>query len=345
MSRGKGLSQEQVLRMTYQLATALEGGLGLIPSLLVLVESTDEATAAALTRLIRQMERGESFSAALAEQPESFTSSYRRVVETAQETGSLTFTMGRLAKTLEQQSMTRRRLIGALIYPVTLLLAALCMMFAMLYFVLPMILTVTREAGVEPPLLTRFLMALGDRRLLLGGVGTVTVSVLIGRTAWSHPRLGPKLHRFFESETPPGRFLNRYRLAATTRQMALMLEGGVDILRAILYSGRVGEDSLNLRLAFQNLYERVKEGESLTHAMERDPFFPKLLTAMVSVAEEVGDLPRMLYSYSALCEDSVRDQIDTATHLIEPLLLAGMGFGVGLILVGGFLPIYQLANL
>lgn len=345
MAKRRGLSQDQVLRLTYQLYTALEGGLGLLPSLLVLIESTDQATAEAISELIKRMERGESFSSALGEQPESFSSSYRRVIETAQETGSLTFSLGRLSKTLEQQAATRRRLVAALIYPCSLLVAALIMMFGMLYFVLPMILTVTREAGVEPPLLTRWLIFIGSKRLLCQLVAGLGVGALLLRAGLQHPRWSLKLHTFFETETPPGRFLNRYRLAATVRQMALMLEGGVDILRAILYSGRVGEGSLLLRVAFQDLYAKVKEGESLTHAMECDPFFPQLLTAMVSVAEEVGDLPRMLYLYSDLCEEEVRDYIDTATHLIEPLLMAGMGLVIGLILVGGFLPIYQLANL
>ena len=199
MAKRRGLSQDQVLRLTYQLYTALEGGLGLLPSLLVLIESTDEATAEAISELIKRMERGESFSSALGEQPESFSSSYRRVIETAQETGSLTFSLGRLSKTLEQQAATRRRLVAALIYPCSLLVAALIMMFGMLYFVLPMILTVTREAGVEPPLLTRWLIFIGSKRLLCQLVAGLGVGALLLRAGLQHPRWSLRLRRVASS--------------------------------------------------------------------------------------------------------------------------------------------------
>lgn len=334
-----GLSQAQLLRLTYQLATALSGGLGLIPSLLVVGASGESHSGEIVSELIAAMEQGQSFSQALGLHPRTFPSSYRRMVESAEQTGELGFCLQRLADTLERHHKIRRSLISATVYPLCLLAAAVALIWAMLWFVLPMILSVTQEAGIEPPWLTRCLMALTRPELLLPlALGSGLLGVGLSRAA-------PRYQRQFELHTPVGRILTRYRLVTAIRQLALMLEGGVDLLRAIRYSSRVSEQSLSLSSAFEGLYERVVDGEALSASMGQNPEFPHLLVAMVAVAEEVGEMPQMLYRYVELCEEDLIDRIQTASRLLEPLLLLVMGLGIGLILIASFQPIYQLANL
>ncbi|MFN8612949.1 MAG: type II secretion system F family protein [Vulcanimicrobiota bacterium] len=341
----KALRPRQLIRITYQLATALNGGLGLIPSLVVVKQSSEPLISQVVDALVGSIEQGHSFSEALGQQPASFPSSFRRMVESAELTGNLGFCLQLLAQSLERQYRLRSTLTSAMIYPVSLLLVATVLVWAMLWFVVPMILSVTLEAGVQAPLLTRCLIALTRPQLLASAASGLFVCTGLLRWAWRHPQRGPRLQQWFEECTPLGRFLVHYRTAAAIRQLALMLEGGVDVLRAILYSSRSVEHSVGLTRAFAEVYERVRDGRSLSSSLKEARHFPSILVAMVAVAEETGDLSKMLYRYLEIAEESLTNQIDTAVRLVEPVLLAAMGTVIGLILVASFLPIYQLTNL
>ena len=331
--------------MTSYLSIMLGCGMDLVQCLHVLSSSGEMAAQVCAEHLVRDIESGMKFSQAMSRQPETFTATYRRVVETAEETGRLGETLARLGVTLERQAETAKRIQGALVYPVCLLCCSLLLVAGMLYFVFPLLLHVTQEAGVEPPPLTRLLIVVASKKALLV---VVVTGLLLGwglRTWWNHPRWGPRLQRFTEAHTPMGRFLTRARLLASIRQLAMMLESGVDLLRSILYAGKVGEGSLLLREAFGDLYERVKFGESMTVSMGHYPVFPRTLTGMVSVADEVGDTHLSLYRFCDLFEDGLNNQLDAATALIEPILMASMGLIIGFILVAAFLPIYNLVSL
>jgi type IV pilus assembly protein PilC len=295
--------------------------------------------------MVRDIESGMRFSQAMSRQPETFPSSYRRVVETGEQTGRLGDTLARLAVTLDRQTQTTRRIKGALVYPACLLASSLLLVAGMLYFVFPMLIHVTEDAGVEPPALTRLLIVLASKKMAVCLLLGLAVGAVLLKQLWNHPRWGPPWQRFVEENTPPGRFLTRARLLACIRQLAMMLESGVDLLRSIQYSGNVGEASLLLSEAFEDVYQRVKFGESMTQCMSRHEVFPRALTGMVSVAEEVGDAHVSLYRFCDMFEDNLNNQLDSATALIEPVLMASMGLVIGLILVAAFLPIYNLVSL
>ena len=341
----RGLSSGQLEGVTSYLAIMLECGLDLIQALVVLTKSGEMASRECARHLARDIESGMKFSQAMSRQPETFPSTYRRVVETAEEAGKLSMTLTRLSITLERQARTSKRLKSTLVYPACLLFCSVLLVSVMLYFVFPLLLKVTQDAGVEPPPLTRLLILVASKKLALillvggwlGGAGL--------RYFWKHPRWGPHLQRFLEEKTPPGRFLARIYLLGAVRQLAMMLESGVDLLKSILYAGKVGEGSLLVREAFQSVYERVKLGESLATSMARYPVFPQTLTGLVAVADEVGDVHLVLYRFCDLYEDHLNNHLDAIAALLEPVLMASMGLVVGFILVAAFLPIYNLVSL
>lgn len=254
-------------------------------------------------------------------------------------------TLARLALTLERQSRTTKRLQSTLVYPFCLLLCSVLLVAGMLYFVFPLLLKVTQDAGVEPPPLTRLLILIASKKLALELLLTGWLSGAAFRYFWKHPHWGPRVKRSFEKNTPPGRFLARVYLLAAVRQLAMMLESGVDLLKSVLYSGKVGEGSLLVSEAFQSLYERVKLGESMSSSMAHYAVFPQTLTGLVAVADEVGDVHQVLYRFCDLFEENLNNQLDAITALLEPVLMASMGLVVGFILVAAFLPIYNLVSL
>lgn len=338
------LTSSQLQLFTSYLATMLNCGMDLVQALSVLSDGGELHLQIVASNVIRDIESGMKLSQAMSRQPETFPASYRRVIETAEETGRLGETLARMVATLERQTQTVKRVRGALVYPCCLLACSVLLVAGMLYFIFPLLISVTREAGVEPPALTRLLIALVSKKAaaLIVFLGLTLVVGL--RAAWIHPRFGPVVQRFFEEDTPIGRFLTRARLLACIRQFAMMLESGVDLLKSILYSGKVGESSLLLSEAFDDVYQRVKMGHSLTKSLSRHSVFPMALVGMVSVADEVGETHQCLYRFCDLFEEDLNGQIDASTALIEPVLMAGMGLVVGFILVAAFLPIYNLVQ-
>jgi len=193
----RGLSSGQLQAVTSYLAIMLGCGLDLIQALVVLTESGELITRQCAQQLVRDVESGMKFSQAMSRQPETFSSTYRRVVETAEETGKLASTMARLSLTLERQSRTTKRLQSALVYPVCLLVCSLLLVAGMLYYVFPLLLKVTQDAGVEPPPLTRLLILLASKKLALGLL--ITGLLIGGRGAplLEASALGPSLSAHF----------------------------------------------------------------------------------------------------------------------------------------------------
>lgn len=336
------LKPSELLLFTVHLETMLRCGLQIVNALDILARGDELQPREAAARLASDVSQGMMLSRAMARQPESFPPSYYRVVEVGEATGQMAEVLGRLALTLNQQNRTRHLLRGALTYPLFLLGACGVMVTVMLYFVFPMVVKVTQDAGVQPPFLTRTLIYVTgwDKLVFL-----VVSSLLVGgglAALLRQPRFGPPLRRFAEAWTPPGRFFAQTRVLASVRQLAVMMECGVDMLRALNGSFHVGEDSVLVREAFEDIVKRVRAGEMLSECFARHPVFPGTLAGMVSVSDSVGDTHRMLHRTADLIEENLNHQINTVTAAMEPILMGVMGVVVGTLLLAAFLPIYNL---
>jgi len=331
----------QVYLFTVHLHAMLRCGMPLVQGLDVLSRSGPEATQRCAGQILKDVEAGIRFSQALARQPESFSSGYVKVVQTAEETGKLVECMERLAQTLDRQNTTARRLFSALVYPGFLLASSVAMVTAMVYMVFPMIIRVTSEAGVRPPALTRALIGLSHPWVLV----VVICSLAAALVALQLLLRRPPLRRLGEEFFPPLRFYVQVQVLRSTRQLALMLESGVDLIRSLIHGGQVGEGSLLVREAYADIISRTRAGEDLGRCFADQSVFPRSLPGMLSVSEETGSTAPMLHRFCDMLEDSLNTQIDTATALLEPVMLAFMGIVIGIILIAAFLPIYQLISL
>lgn len=331
----------QVYLFTVHLHAMLRCGMPLVQGLDVLSRSGPEATQRAARLLLKDVEAGMRFSVALSRQPDNFSSGYVKVVQTAEETGKLVECVERLAQTLDRQNMTVRRLTSALVYPCFLLVSSVAMVTAMVYLVFPMIVRVTADAGVRPPALTRALIAVSHPWVLV----LVLCALVAGSVlAWLVLRR-PFLRRLGEEFFPPWRFYVRLQVLRSTRQLALMLESGVDLLRSLVHGAQVGDGSLLVREAYADILRRTRAGEELGRCFAEHSVFPRSLPGMMSVSAETGTVAPMLHRFCDMLEDSLNSQIDAATALLEPMMLAFMGIVIGLILIAAFLPIYQLIGL
>lgn len=340
-----GLKPQDLQLLTLHLATMLGCGVSLSQALAVLGNSEHDAVAICARRLLKHLEGGHPLSQAMSAQPETFSGSYVGVIETGEVTGGLHLSLARLAQTLERQNEVLRRLKGALVYPAFLLLSCGALMMVMLYLIFPMVISVTAAAGVEPPLLTQVLIVLTRPRTLVSLLVAIGLPIFLLVRLWLHPQRGLRMRRAFERRSPVGRFYAHVQVLSSMRHLALMVGSGVDLLKALIHSGRIGESSVLVREAFTEVIKKVKLGFELSASLEQHAVFPPALSGMVAVSEATGRLDHMLNKFCDLFEEGLNSKISVVSAALEPIILMVMGVVIGTILIAAFLPIYKLVSL
>jgi type II secretory pathway component PulF len=306
--------------------------------------SGDESIAQVSKQISLDIFRGSSLSQAMSRQPRSFPPSYIQVVRTGEVSGRLAETLERLARNLEQQNSLNKLLFQILIYPCTLLLVSVLLMAFGVYGIFPMIIRVTADSNVELPWITRALIVASSFRVLalalLGGV-------LLALAIWGllrHPRTARPTRELWEVLSPVGRFQVETRLVVCIRQLALMLDCGIDILRSLRHLEELSGNCLLLQIAFGKLQVWVREGHTLHEGLAQYPVFPPFLTSMLAAGEETASISMMLDRAADVLEEDLHRQARTLASLAEPLMIGFLGLGVGTILLATLLPIYNLVQ-
>lgn len=336
------LSLGQLHIFTVHLHLMFRSGINLHEALSILSNQIDEIPALSARYLAQDLEKGLSFSVALKKQSASFPEAYVRVIEAGEESGLLEQSLARLAENLEKQSSVRQSLKGALIYPTFLLAGCGTLVCAMLYLIFPMVLSVTGDAGVEPPALTRMIMELTRPAVGVTLAVSAILSGMLFYTLWRSNRWGPPIRKLVEGYTPPGRFFVNMGILESTRQLSMLISSGVDIVRSLTFAARAAGGSVLLSEAYEKIVQDVRLGADLSTSYAEFPFFPPMLVSMLAVSEEAGNASTALNHFCLCLEEDLDLKLRHFTTLLEPMLLAGMGGIVGVLLVAAFMPIYNL---
>ncbi len=330
---------------TLHFSVLLGAGIGIARGLAVLSDDPDKKMAEVVRSLVRRVDSGHALSSALAGHPEVFPAMYLSLVRVAELTGGITKAFDRLAHVLERQSSLRTRTTSALVYPLFVLISTLAMAFFLLYFLLPMFLKTFSQSGTQLPFLTRVLAAVAENKLLmlvppLTLAAAVGLLVLYARRPERRARLQMALYRV----PILGRFLFLMALSQFTESMAVLLENGVDLMRALDCIRKSPTGWQPLDDAVVELQGRIFEGEELSEAMTSQGLFPRLLINLVAAGESVGTVHPWFERYSKLIEEELQETVDSLVAVLEPALLMFLGGAVGTVVLACFLPTYQLMN-
>lgn len=333
--------------MSRQLATMINSGLSLLKALTILGEQTENKVLAAnLVEVRIDVERGASFSQAIAKHPKVFNHLYVAMVKSGEVSGTLDSVLVRLADTLERQLELRRRVRSAMTYPAVVAVLVGLIVTAMLVFIIPQFETMYADLGGELPLPTRIL-------LFVSGVARtffipIVLIELIGGFAlykWIKTENGRAWWDAFKLRVPIfGKLVQKVALARFARTLAALTRSGVPILEAL---DIVAETSGNtvVATAVRDTQRSVKTGESLAKPLERHEVFPAMVVQMLAVGEETGALDEMLDKVADFYDQEVAATVDALTSIIEPLLIAVMGGVVGTMIVALYMPMFNIINL
>lgn len=339
--------RSQLVLATRQLATLVKAGM---PLLRALHTVSDQLEAGPLRRVFvavaRDVESGVKLSEALSRHPTWFPAFYVNMVRAGEVGGLLDEILKRLAELLEKQARLKSRVKSALMYPAFVMVAAVGILLVLMAFVVPTFMGMFQELGSELPLPTRLLVGActAVRRwwwvVLLGIAGGAAGFQALLRTP-SGRRLADRV----ALRAPLiGSLVERLLIARFARTLGTLLSSGVPMLSA-LETVRATVTNQVIDDALQDVERSLKAGESLARPMELSDVFPPLVTRMVALGEETGQLDQMLMQVADSYEDEVDVQLAGLTQLLEPMLILFVGGVVGFIVIAMFLPLMSLTKL
>lgn len=334
-NRTDTVSSAQVLRLTSELSVLLHAGLPLDRALKIQIDTAEPGALKLMAEdILKTIKSGRAFTVALDQYPGVFSSFYVSMVRSGEASGNLAGVLSELSVYLERSKAVRSTVVSALVYPAILAVVATLSVAIMLGFVVPEFESIFDEMGDGLPVLTQFIIVLGDVVsawwwLMLGGIIAVShfakrwVSTPEGRAAVDSKLLNLPI---------AGPLLRKFEISRFARTMGTLLSNGVAILKAVdIARGTVSNALIKEHLA--GLEPAVKRGERLSKAMQPDIFSPMAIQ-MVLVGEESGRLDTMLIELAQVYEAEVESDVKRALTLLEPALILGMGGVIAVIIMG-----------
>lgn len=330
-----------------QLATLLGAGVTILKSLDVISNQVSSRKFYnVLKGLEKNMEAGLSLHEAMSKNPEVFSELWVNLVESGEASGNLAVVLDRLAKYLERNAEFKRKIISALIYPAILLLAGIGALLFLTIKIIPTFAEIFQGFNVTLPLLTRILIAVSSfiRRFIIIIICMITIGIFIFRR-YIKTKDGRKAYERFQFKLPVfGEFFRALIVERFSSEMSTLIESGVPIL----YSLEITEQSVgNLVMAdvIQQIKENVRQGRPLSQPLEKSGFFEPMVVQMIGIGEEIGELSPMFKRINVFYQEYVETFLARILSMFEPIMLIFMGAVIGIMVVGMFLPIFQIAQI
>jgi type IV pilus assembly protein PilC len=330
-----------------QFATMINSGLSLLRSLNILAEQTDSKALAVVINEVRQdVEKGSSLSQAMARHPKVFNRLYVAMVRAGETGGVLDQTLLQLADTLEKQVELKHKVKSAMTYPVAVLALVLCIVAAMLLFIVPMFKGLYADLGGTLPLPTRVLLFVSS--IMVKAFPILILMAAVGIflfKRWIETDKGRAIFDAFKLKVPVfGKLVHKTALTRFSRTLASLLRSGVPILESLEITSDTVGNTVASR-AVKDVQEGVKQGEPIAKRMEAHAIFPPMVTQMLAVGEETGAVDTMLDKIGEFYEQEVEATVAALTSLLEPALIVVLGGAVGGMVVSLYMPMFNIIKL
>ncbi|PIQ84020.1 MAG: hypothetical protein COV75_04450 [Candidatus Omnitrophica bacterium CG11_big_fil_rev_8_21_14_0_20_63_9] len=337
----------QLVLSTRQLATLVKAGMPLLRALRTVHEQLDPGPLREVFgQVARDVEAGVKLSEALSHHPRWFPVFYVNMVRAGELGGLLDEILKRLAELLEKQARLRERVKSALMYPAFVMIAAVGILIVLMAFVVPTFMGMFSELEAALPWPTQILVvACTVVRRWWVIVLLALAALVVGARTLAQTRGGRRLIDRAMLRAPViGSLTERLLIARFARTFGTLISSGVPILSA-LETVRATVTNSVIDDALRDVEHSLKIGESLTRPMELCGVFPPLVTRMVALGEETGQLDRMMVQVADSYEEEVDVQLAGLSQLLEPLLIVFVGGVVGFIVIAMFLPLISLTKL
>jgi type IV pilus assembly protein PilC len=331
-----------------QFATMIDAGLNVVSALRILADQTvDKYLAAIVVEVRADVEGGSLLSQALALHPKVFSRLYVAMVEAGEEAGILDEVLDRLAVQIEKEANIKRRVKGAMIYPTMVACFAALVMTAMLLFLIPVFQKMYTQLGGHLPMLTQQIINASDLLRSRWYMIFPSIALLIWSFfRWKRSKHGRRVWDRFKLKIPMkiGDVVLKVTMARFSRTLSTLVAAGIDIIKALEITGSTAGNWV-VEDALRSVRERVHQGVPIAQPLIENPVFPPMVSQMVRIGEETGELDAMLGKIADFYEEEVDASIQALTSIIEPIMMIGVGMMVGVVIISMYRPMFKVLTL
>jgi type IV pilus assembly protein PilC len=331
-----------------QFATLIEAGVSVVSSLAILQEQTVNKNLAKVIGEVRaDVESGMILSRAMGEHPNVFGRLYTAMIEAGEASGTLDRVLDRLAVQIEKATQIKRRVKGAMIYPIVVLCFAFLVLTGMLLFLVPVFSKIFAQLNGQLPTLTQMVVDVSNMlRSYWYIIFPCMGACLYGIRRWKRTEQGRRVWDRVKLRIPMkiGDVCLKIAMARFSRTLATLVGSGVDVVKALEITGNTSGNWM-IEQALLEVRTKVQEGIPIAQPLIENPVFPPMVSQMIKIGEETGELEKMLSKIADFYEDEVETAINALTSIIEPLMMIGVGAMVGVIVISMYLPMFKMLKL
>lgn len=348
-SRGSlsGRDLDFVTASTRQLGTMLGSGIPLAEAVRAMIEQAQDRRTETIFREIRErVNSGGSLADALEEHSNLFSDLYVGMVRAGEATGNVDVVLTRLADYLQYQRTLRRKVVGALTYPVMMILLGMGVVTALMAWVVPNITSMLEDTGQALPMPTRILVAISDLFKDWWWAGMLIVAAIsftLERVYKNSDKGRLVLDRITLRIPIVGDVLLKQSVSRFARTLSTLLQSGVPVVQSLEITRNVIPNRV-LADATDSIRAKILEGADVATPLRSSGVFPAIVGYMVAVGEQAGELEQMLDRISTAYDEEIEIATDRMTSVLEPILILALAVVVGFIVVSIVLPILQVGN-
>jgi len=345
----KKVTPQDVVIFSKQFATMVKAGLPILNVLVMLRDQVENPTLKEIIEDIKKsLEGGVTLSKCFNKYPKVFDNIYVNLIKAGEASGKLDVFLLKLVSSLEKTEKVKKKIKGALMYPMVMFSTAMIVMVFMLIKVVPVFAKMYDGMGIPLPTPTRVIMNASDFMRGSGGL-TLLISLTIFYFVfkylttknekikfWWHGRV-LKLPVF-------GDMILKSMLARISLIMGNLSAAGVNLLESIEIAKSVSNNVV-ITNALENVKKGVFSGDTLTKLFLKEPLFPPTFSQLISVGEQTGSLDEMFTSVSNYYEEEFDTAVDNMSTLIEPIMIVFMGTMIGGLMIAMYSPIFNVGAL
>jgi len=342
----KAVKPEDVMLFSKQFATMVKAGLPILNVLSMLRDQIEHPTMKEIIEDVRKsLEGGITLSTCFAKYPKIFDNIYINLIKAGEASGKLDTFLMKLVESLEKREKVKKKIKGALTYPVVMFTVAITVMVFMLVKVVPVFAEMYEGMGVALPTPTAVILNASNFMRGTGGLMTGLIAAIsfgiFKYTTTKIPTIRYKWHQRVIKMPVFGDMILKSLLARIALIMGNLSSAGVNLLESIEIAKSVSNNDV-VTQALENVKKGVFSGDTLTKLFLKEPVFPPTFSQLISVGEQTGNLDEMFNSVSGYYEEEFDTAVDNMSSLIEPIMIVFMGTMIGGLMIAMYSPIFNV---
>jgi len=340
------VGKKQLTQFTRQMSTLQDAGLPILRSLRILEDQTKPGVLKnALGDIVEDVEAGSTLSEAMEKHPKAFDRLYVHTVRAGEAGGVLDEILAKLAEFMEKAMALKRRVVGAMVYPVLVIGITVIILIGIMWGIVPKFEDIFKKFDI-PGGLPKMTQGLIDASRTIRDywylVPLVPIGLYLVFWAVRKTRVGRTTLDWVKMKTPiVGSIVNRQAVAAFARTLGTLIASGVPILEALNITRETIGNEVVAR-ALSDVHDSIREGESIAGPLRESGVVDPIVVNMVDVGEETGELDKMLVKVADTYDEEVDHLVGSLTSALEPVMIVFLGGTIGLIVVALFLPLVKL---